>query len=51
MKPLFNIPGEGAYAFIMGIISGYPVGAKIVTDFYKTVFVPKRSRKNASIYQ
>ena len=35
MKPLFNIPGEGAYAFIMGIISGYPVGAKIVTDFYK----------------
>ena len=35
MRPLFNIPGEGAYAFIMGIISGYPVGAKIVTDFYK----------------
>lgn len=23
--------GEGAFAFIMGIISGYPVGAKIVT--------------------
>lgn len=34
MKPIFNIPGEGAYAFIMGIISGYPVGAKIVTEFY-----------------
>lgn len=30
MRPLFNVPGEGAYAFIMGIISGYPVGAKIV---------------------
>lgn len=25
--------GVGAYAFIMGIISGYPVGAKIVTEF------------------
>lgn len=25
--------GEGAFAFIMGIISGYPVGAKIVTKF------------------
>lgn len=36
IKPLFNIPGEGAYAFIMGIISGYPVGAKIVSDFYVT---------------
>lgn len=27
--------GVGAYAFIMGIISGYPVGAKIVTEFRK----------------
>ncbi len=35
MKPIFNVPGIGAYAFIMGIISGYPVGAKIVTNFRK----------------
>ena len=35
MRPLFNVPGSGAYAFIMGIISGYPIGAKIVTDFRK----------------
>lgn len=33
MRPLFNVPGIGAYALFMGIISGYPVGAKIVTDF------------------
>ena len=33
MKPLFNIRGEGSFGFIMGLISGYPVGAKIVTDF------------------
>lgn len=26
-------PGEGSYAFIMGIISGYPVGAKIINKF------------------
>lgn len=32
MRPLFNVPGEGAFPFIMGIISGYPVGAKIVSD-------------------
>ena len=32
MRPLFNVPGEGAFAFLMGLISGYPVGAKIVTD-------------------
>ena len=33
MKPLFNISGEGAFALIMGIISGYPTGAKIATIF------------------
>ena len=33
MKPLFNVRGEGAFAFIMGIISGYPVGAKIAANF------------------
>lgn len=33
MRPLFNVPGEGSYAFIMGIISGYPVGAKIINKF------------------
>lgn len=35
MKPLFNIPGIGSYAFLMGIISGYPTGAKIVVNFKK----------------
>lgn len=33
MRPLFNVPGIGAYALFMGVISGYPVGAKIVTNF------------------
>lgn len=35
MKPIFNVRGEGAFAFIMGIISGYPMGAKIATNFRK----------------
>lgn len=33
MKPIFNVRGEGSFAFIMGIISGYPVGAKIAANF------------------
>lgn len=33
MRPIFNVPGEGAFPFIMGIISGYPMGAKIVASF------------------
>lgn len=33
MRPIFNVPGIGGFAFVMGLISGYPVGAKIVSDF------------------
>ena len=29
---LFNVPGESSFALIMGIISGYPSGAKIVSN-------------------
>ena len=32
MKPIFNVPGISAFPFLMGIISGYPVGAKIVSN-------------------
>ena len=33
IKKMFNVPGEGAVALIMGIISGYPTGAKIAVNF------------------
>lgn len=29
MRPLFNVPGVGAFAFAMGLASGYPIGSKI----------------------
>lgn len=32
MRPLFNVPGECAFAFILGLISGYPTGGKIVAS-------------------
>ncbi len=31
MRPLFNVPGAGSFAWIMGMASGYPSGAKIST--------------------
>lgn len=33
MKPLFNVSGKGAFALVMGFISGYPMGAKIAANF------------------
>ena len=41
MRPLFNVPGIGGFAFVMGLISGYPVGAKIVADFRENGKVTK----------
>ena len=35
MRPLFNVPACGAFAFLIGILSGCPVGAKTVTDMYE----------------
>jgi len=29
MKPLFGVSGRGAFAFAMGAISGYPIGAQV----------------------
>lgn len=29
MRPLFNVPGVGSFAWLMGMASGYPTGAKI----------------------
>lgn len=41
MRPIFNVPGIGGFAFVMGLISGYPVGAKIVSDFRESGSVTK----------
>ena len=36
MRPLFNLPGSGGFAFILGILSGYPVGATAALELYNT---------------
>lgn len=41
MRPIFNVPGIGGFAFVMGLISGYPVGAKVVSDFRENCLVTK----------
>lgn len=33
MRPLFNVPGEGAFVLSMGLAAGYPVDAVITARF------------------
>lgn len=41
MRPIFNVPGESAIALILGTISGYPVGAKVVCNLKKDKIISK----------
>ncbi len=34
MRPIFGVPGCGALAAILGVVSGYPVGASCVAGLY-----------------
>lgn len=46
MYPIFGISGNGASAFILGIISGYPVGAKTAIDLYRQSALTKKEAEN-----
>lgn len=41
VKPIFNIPGESVIAIILGTISGYPIGAKVVCDLKREKRISK----------
>ena len=42
MRPFFNMPGSSAYPLILGMLSGYPVGAKTVCHIYEEGLCTKR---------
>lgn len=35
MRPVFGISGSGAFAVMVGAVSGYPAGARVAVDLYK----------------
>ncbi len=41
MKPLFNLPGVGAFSLSMSMVSGYPMGAKIVSNLRQNKSITK----------
>lgn len=42
MKPVFNVSGAGALSVILGLISGYPIGAATSAELYKKGFISKQ---------
>lgn len=41
MKPLFNVNPNGSSAFVLGIISGYPLGAVTACQLYESRYISK----------
>lgn len=41
IKPIFNVPGEASVAILLGTISGYPIGAKVVCNLKKQKIISK----------
>ena len=35
MEPLFRVNGAGSPAFLLGLVGGYPIGAKTAADLYR----------------
>jgi len=50
MKPIFNVPGSSAYPFVLGMISGYPVGAKTVCQIYNQGLCTKKEAETLLAY-
>lgn len=40
-KRLFKVSGSGAVVFVMGLLCGYPTGAKMVAELYETKQISK----------
>ena len=47
---LFGTPGVSIYAFLMSILSGYPIGAKIISELYEKNLITENEAKKISIF-
>ena len=50
MRPIFNVPGESATALLLGTISGYPIGAKVVCNLKNQKIISKAEAERLIAY-
>lgn len=49
-QKIFGTPGVSLYCFFMSILSGYPIGAKIIYDLYSKNMITEEDAKRMSIF-
>lgn len=42
MKKLYRTPSVSGYVFVMSLLSGYPIGAKLTADLFENQFITKK---------
>lgn len=41
MEPLFHVPGAGSAALVLGLVGGYPIGARTAADLYRESLISR----------
>lgn len=49
MKTLFNLPPTSSYPILMSYLSGYPVGAKIISEMYEERLIDENTAKKLAL--
>lgn len=49
-QKVFGTPGISLYAFLMSILSGYPIGAKIISDLHEKKLISDSDAKKMSVF-
>jgi sporulation integral membrane protein YlbJ len=49
-KKIYGVGGSAGYVYVMSIISGYPVGAKILSDLYQNKLITKNQAVTISSF-
>lgn len=49
-RKVFGTPGISLYAFLMSIISGYPIGARIICDLYQKGMITEEDARKMSVF-
>ncbi len=49
-QTLFNCPSLSGYILVISMLSGYPVGAKLIADYYKAGLIDKEVAKKISSF-
>jgi sporulation integral membrane protein YlbJ len=50
IKKLYNVSGIGGYVLVMAMLSGYPIGAKVLSDLYEKKHISSSEARTISTF-